>query len=228
MNKKLILFSHHFVNDVIIQRIELIKKLNPTWDVIPIGFPGNKLLNDSIIVNKLKYPNNYGIQYYVPTNHVDWYDPDLFIYEGYVKFPHYEEYFLYEYDTVSNISIESFFDTNVDFFGNNLCVPAGENWEWVKLYRKHNPYNIKFPILYAYGQSTCIYFKNHILKQCVDEVLKNRHLYKDMFCEIRGGTLVSQFTELKKGKEDISKYISWITKDITIDLTKPHFYHPVK
>jgi hypothetical protein len=49
-----------------------------------------------------------------------------------------------------------------------------------------------------------------------------------MLSEIRGGTLVSQFTELKKGRNDISKYISWVDKDITIDLNKPHFYHPVK
>lgn len=225
---KLILFSHHFVNENVINTFNNVKKLNPTWDVISIGFPGNKLLKDSVILNKSKYPNNYAIQYYASQYHVDWYDPDLFIYEGYFKFPNYEEYFLYEYDTICNVSIEEFFNTNVDFFGNNLCVPARENWEWSELYRKHNPYNTHFKTLYAYGQSTCIYFKNHILKQCVDEILKNRHLYCSMLSEIRGGTLVSQFTELKKGRDDISKYISWTTNDITVDLSKPHFYHPVK
>jgi hypothetical protein len=49
-----------------------------------------------------------------------------------------------------------------------------------------------------------------------------------MLSEIRGGTLVSQITTLKSGREDIEKYISWTSDDIKIDLNKPHFYHPVK
>jgi hypothetical protein len=49
-----------------------------------------------------------------------------------------------------------------------------------------------------------------------------------MLSEVRGGTLVSQFTTLKKGKHDIEKYISWTGKDITIDLSISHFYHPAK
>jgi hypothetical protein len=49
-----------------------------------------------------------------------------------------------------------------------------------------------------------------------------------MLSEIRGGTLISQITDLKKGRIDISKYISWTPDDINIDLTQNHFYHPVK
>ena len=49
-----------------------------------------------------------------------------------------------------------------------------------------------------------------------------------MLSEVRGGTLVSQFTNLKKGRHDIEKYISWTPNDIVIDLNKSHFYHPVK
>ncbi len=225
---KLILFSHHKVDELTIDRFNTVKKLNPSWDVIPIGFEGYELLESSIITNKEKYPSNIDIQYFASYNHVDWFDPDLFLYEGYIQKPYYDEYFLYEYDTDSNVSIESFFNTNVDFFGNGICNPAREDWDWVKLYRKHNPYNTKFPILYAYGQSTCIYFKNHILKQCVNEILTNKHLYNNMFCEIRGGMLTKKFTTLKKGRQDIEKYISWTPNDIVIDLSKSHFYHPVK
>jgi hypothetical protein len=228
MNTKVILFSHHKVDDLTIDRFNDVKKLNPSWDVIPIGFKGYELMEGSIVTNKEKYPSNKDIQYFVPQYHLDWFDPDLFLYEGYIQKPNYDEYFLYEYDTDSNVSIESFFDTNVDFFGNNLCVPARENWEWVELYRKHNPYNSYFKTLYAYGQSTCIYFKNHILSKCVNEVFTNKHLYDGMLSEVRGGTLASQFTTFKKGRHDIEKYISWTHKDITIDLSKPYFYHPVK
>ena len=228
MNKKLIIFSHYYVNDIIINRYNQLKKLNPTWDILSMGFDGYDLMPNSLVLYKQKYPTNKEIQYYVASNHLDWFDSDLFIYEGYIQRPDYDEYFLYEYDTECNVSIESFFNTNNDFFGNRICDPAAEDWDWVKLYRKHNINNYIFPTLYSYGQSTCVYFKNYILKQCVDELLKNKNLYENMFCEIRGGTLTNQFTELKKGRDDIKKYISWTSNDIYVDKNIPHFYHPVK
>jgi len=228
MNKKLIIFSHYYVNDIIINRYNQLKKLNPTWDILSMGFDGYDLIPNSVVLYKQKYPTNKEIQYYVASNHLDWFDSDLFIYEGYIQRPDYDEYFLYEYDTECNVSIESFFNTNNDFFGNRICDPATEDWDWVKLYRKHNINNSIFTTLYSYGQSTCVYFKNYILKQCVDELLKNKHLYENMFCEIRGGTLTNQFTKLKKGRDDIKKYISWTSSDIYVDKNIPHFYHPVK
>jgi len=98
----------------------------------------------------------------------------------------------------------------------------------VKQYRKLNPNNHKFNNLHSYGQSTCIYFKNHILKKCTEEILKNKSLYNNMLSEIRGGTLVSQFTTLKTGRNDIEQYISWTPDDIKFNVKIPHFYHPVK
>ncbi len=136
MNTKVILFSHHKVDDLTIERFNNVKKLNPSWDVIPIGFKGYELMEGSIVTNKEKYPSNKDIQYFVPQYHLDWFDPDLFLYEGYIQKSNYNEYFLYEYDTISNVSIESFFDTNVDFFGNGICNPAREDWDWVKLYNQ--------------------------------------------------------------------------------------------
>lgn len=228
MNTKLIIFSHHYVDETIKNRFLNLKQLNPTWDVLSIGFEGYDLIPNSLIVNKKKYPSNVSINYHVPDKSIDWFDCDLFAYDVYLQKPDYKEYFLYEYDTICNVSIDSFFDTNVNFFGSTVCNPGSESWEWVKLYRKHNLNNKKFPVLYSYGQSTCIYFKNEILKLCVNEILNNKFLYDNMFCEVRGGTIVSKFTDLKKGKSNIEKYISWTPNDIKVDLSIPHFYHPVK
>ena len=229
---KLILFSHHYVNDNIINRINNLKKLNSNWDVVPIGFEGYNLLPDSLIVNKKEYPTNKAISYHRDKeNHgkfLDWADPDIFIYDGYRQLPTYDEYFLYEYDTICNVSIDSFFRTDLDFFGNYISSPASEKWYWVEKYRLHNSENLNFPILYGYGASTCIYVNNDILSKCVNEVLTNKHLYCNMLSEIRGGTLVSKFTTLKKGKEDIEKYISWNPTLIDVDKTKDYFYHPIK
>ncbi len=102
MNKKLILFSHHKVDKLTIDRFNNVKNLNPSWDVIPIGFDGYELLECSIVTNKEKYPSNKDIQYFASYNHIDWFDPDLFLYEGYIQKPNYDEYFLYEYDTASS------------------------------------------------------------------------------------------------------------------------------
>ena len=228
MNKKLVLFSHHYVDDIVIERFNNLKNLNPTWDIIPIGFEGYNLLDGSIILNNDKFPSNQELVYFAPKYHVNWFDADLFLYEGYIQKPNYDEYFLYEYDTICNVSIESFFNTRLDFFGSTICNPGEESWEWIKLYRKHNIYNEKFKNIYSCGQTTCIYFKNHILKQCVEEVLKNNHLYNNMFSEIRCGTLVNQFTELKRGMDNIDKFISWNVNDISVNKNIPYFYHPVK
>jgi hypothetical protein len=228
MNTKVILFSHHKVDELTIDRFNIVKKLNPSWDVIPIGFEGYELLEGSIVTNRKKYPTNKTLIEFAHVHNEDWANPDLFLYDGYFQMPNYDEYFLYEYDTTSNVSIEEFFNTNVDFFGNGIRSPADEKWWWPELYRKLNPYNVEFTNVHSYGQSTCIYFKNHILKHCAEEVVKNKHLYCEMLSEIRGGTLVSQITTLKSGREDIEKYISWTSDDIKIDLNKPHFYHPVK
>lgn len=228
MKNKLILFSHHQVDSSVVDRFNNLKRLNTDWDVKPIGFDGYSLLTDSIVTKKDKYPTNFELRDTHPYHHIDWFDPDLFIYDAYLQYPNYESYFLYEYDTICNTSIDSFFDTNLDFFGNNISDPANETWEWITRYRSINKHHNHFKILYSYGQSTCIYFKNHILNKCVNELLVNKHLYNNMLSEVRGGTLVSQFTSLKKGREDIQKYISWTPNDINIDISKPHFYHPSK
>ena len=69
---------------------------------------------------------------------------------------------------------------------------------------------------------------NDIIRKCSNEVVSNKHLYNNMLSEVIGGTLVSQFTSLKKGRNDIEKYISWKQELINIDLSKDYFYHPIK
>jgi hypothetical protein len=153
-----------------------------------------------LITNKEKYPTNHELIKYSDYKHLDWADPDLFLYEGYLQKPNYDSYFLYEYDTICNVSIDSFFNTNLDFFGNNISDPAPEDWWWVEKYRQLNVYNIHFKYLFGYGASTCVYMTNDIISKCAKEVIENKHLYNNMLSEVRGGTLVSQFTNLKKGK----------------------------
>lgn len=228
MNKKLILFSHHYFDEAILERFVNLKRLNPNWDILPIGFQGYQLLPDSLVTNKDKYPVNHGLIPCTSNKHVDWTDPDLFIYDAYLQKPNYDAYFLYEYDTICNVSIDSFFDTSLDFFGNYISNPADETWWWVEKYRLLNKYNVHFNTLYGYGASTCVYLTNEIARKCANEIIKNKYLYDNMLSEVRGGTLVSQFTTLKKGRNDIEKYISWKQDLISLDKSKDYFYHPIK
>jgi hypothetical protein len=48
-----------------------------------------------------------------------------------------------------------------------------------------------------------------------------------MLSEIRGGTLVKQFTELKKPREDIRDFIWWETNGLKFGQNE-YFYHPIK
>jgi hypothetical protein len=227
MKKQLIIFSHHYVDEFVMWNFNNVKNLNPDWDILPIGFNGYSLIEHSLVVDKSLYPINDSLIPYSPIKTSDWADPDLFIYESWRKFPYYEGYFLYEYDTVCNINISSFFNINVDFFGNNINNPANENWMWVELYRKFNEYSSNFTKLYGYGQSTCIYSKNYILEQCYYELIENKKFYNSMLSEIRGGTLFKKFCELIPSRSDINDFIWWKKLEIK-NIKKEYFYHPIK
>jgi len=231
--KRLIIFSHHYVNDDIKQRFDFVKKLNSDWNIIPVGFSDYELLPNSLVIKKDKYPNNYDLKFqadndYPYKRHIDWFDADLFLYQTYFQFPNYDAYFLYEYDTISNVSIDEFFDTSLDFFGNNIWENVSESYYWLNLYRLLNPYNSSLDNISTWGQCTCIYITNQILKNVVNEVINNKHLYCNMLSEIRAGTLIKKFTDLKQGRHNIHEFISWEKSSINIDLSKPHFFHPVK
>ena len=231
--KRLIIFSHHFVNEFVTENFNKLKNLNPDWDIISVGFPNYNLLSNSLIVNKYKYPTNHDLKFqadrdYTCERHIDWFDADLFLYETYFQFPNYDAYFLYEYDTISNVSIDDFFDTSLDFFGNDIWENVSESYYWLNLYRLLNQYNSSLDNISTWGQCTAIYVTNKILKNVVNEIINNKHLYCNMLSEIRGGTLIKKFTSLKRGKHNIREFISWEKSLINIDLSIPHFFHPVK
>ena len=89
--KRLIIFSHHYVNDDIKQRFDFVKKLNSDWNIIPVGFSNYELLPNSFVIKKDKYPNNYDLKFqadndYPYKRHIDWFDADLFLYETYFQY----------------------------------------------------------------------------------------------------------------------------------------------
>ena len=86
MNTKVILFSHHKVDELTIDRFNLVKRLNPTWDVVSVGFNGYDLLPNSLFVNREIYPKNKELVEVDNLHNEDWSNPDFFLYSGYSEF----------------------------------------------------------------------------------------------------------------------------------------------
>jgi hypothetical protein len=224
---KLAIFSHHFVNDFVKWNFANLRRLNPTWDVISIGFDNYNLLQDSLVVDKSIYPSNSRLAQAFKTYNEDWCDPDFFLYEAYRRRPNYDGYFLCEYDTVGNTAINDFFDTSVDFFGNNISQPVDESWYWVEQYRRLNDFAEENLNLATCGQLACVYASARVAKLCYEEVTRNKRIYDDMLSELRLGTIVSKFCKMDKARMDIRDYIWWERAGLRFG-RKKWFYHPVK
>ncbi|MBM4316280.1 MAG: hypothetical protein FJ116_02230 [Deltaproteobacteria bacterium] len=227
----LILFAHHFVTKNIKNKFELLKQLNKKCNVKAIGFKDNKdLLLGSIIVDTKKYPNNKNVSIYF-NKHVNWTEADLFLYEAYFLYPNYKKYFLLEYDTIFNTSIEEFFPINkYNHFGSNIFNNVGMSWEFCRIYKEENKFSLGLEELASIGQTSCIYINNNLLSKISKEIIEKKEIYESMFSELRLGTLVKKFNGyLIKSRGDIDEYISWTEDGICVDIKKEkYFYHPVK
>lgn len=226
--KKAIIFTHHEDSQRTRERLENLKKLNPDWDVFPAGFKGYQLIEGSHQAVKDGLPSNKKLAEVTKLNE-DWLDPDLIFYDFYRNYSEYEGYFVYEYDTICNVPVDSFFDTSLDFVGNDVKDPAPEGWYWSILYRSINPLHTKFESLKSYGISSCLYFSNRIMRKCIEELTANRELYDSMLSEARGGTIVAMHAPLIRARPDIQNYIGWKIDDIDPDTSRDkYFYHPIK
>lgn len=226
-NNKAIIFTHFNNTDFEVENSNIIKNLNPSWDFYPIGFEGYDLLANSLVATREDYPNNTGLATITNecTDNPDWYSCDILLCEAYRQLPNYNSYFVIEYDTVCNCSIESFFELDRDFFGNNIKYDVTD-WEWTKRYLQFsNSIERDFA---AIGQSTCIYFKNYALKKFYEEMTINKAEYHNMLCELRLGTVMKSLGILNKSRDDIDKFISYEEWRIDPDFNQDYFYHPVK
>jgi hypothetical protein len=234
MSNKLIIFSHHYKDNFVYQNFDLLKRLNPSWDVISIGFTEHKedLIENSIVVDSSIYPTNEKVVEARPRSNPNWTQADLFLYDIYHLFPKYDKYFLIEYDTIFNCAIEDFFSkiNDCDHFGSNVFNRLTENWIFTKIYFKYNPNHLPLDKLGSIGQTTCVYLNNNLLKQVTSEIISNPNLYTNMDSELRLGTLIKKFVpHLINSRNDIHKFISWDTNNITLDKTIDNFfYHPYK
>lgn len=226
-NKKGVVFLTHIRNTKFENKnIEIVRQLNPEWEVIPLGFSGYNLLPNSLIAERRNYPSNYELSQLHNYNS-DWLSADILFCEGYRLKPNYDKYFFYEYDTISNVSIKNFFNLSLNCFCVDNKFPVEREWNWVEDYLKiNNNSSIKFG---AAGQTTCMFFTNKVLENYRDILISNPGgIYNNMVSELRLGTILGNEGLLNKSRADIDNFISYDVNHLNIDLNKDFFYHPVK
>lgn len=228
MIKKAIFFLHYENNNFTQENFNLLKKYNEDWDIFSIGFKEYELLDYSLKAEKENYPKNI-ITY---NRAADGMQADLLIYESYRLKPNYDKYFFLEYDTVFNTSIDSFFP---DIYKSECCTTVGyldsldPNWDHLKRYLKNNPQHIKESECSISGVTTCMCFDSGVLRKISEEVINNKKKYKEMFSELRLGSIIKKFIKPNEIKEDIDNYISWTVDNIKLDFNKKeYFYHPIR
>lgn len=229
INNKVIFFTHHTNTEFERINFEIVRNLNSGWDIIPIGFEGYNLLPGSTIAYREKYPCNYELSQKNHSNNcVDWYSADILFAEAYRHHSYYKNYFFYEYDTICNVSIDSFFDTSVPFFSTTALYPRPNNyWNWIRDYLFFK--NARDIMFGQSGVTTCVYFENSILRQYYIKLLENPYnVYDNMFSELRLGTIIGQICNPTKSRPDIDEYINWKDIYINANFDRDFFYHPVK
>lgn len=228
--KKLIIYTHFKNTEFEKINFDHLKKLNPNWDIVPVGFNNQDLIENSLSVNPETYPCNKKLSLECKCNE-NWLSCDILIAETFFNYPNYDGYFLYEFDTICNVPIENFFEINGDFLGNN-CEEniQSKPWEWINYY-KQLTLNTSSK-LGTSGQNTCMYFSKNAISHFYNEMKLNKNnIYDNMLSELRIGTIVQQKFKIKRIKETISKYVSCDPNDknlIDINLNEALFYHPVK
>jgi len=104
-NKLAVLYLHHCKNDVTLYNYNRLKKFNPDVDIYPVGFEWHDLIEGSHVVYRHdELPNNFVLNKLL--NNTTSSESDLCIYDFFLHYQDYESYFVIEWDTYCNASIQ--------------------------------------------------------------------------------------------------------------------------
>jgi len=221
-----ILFLHHNTTDVTINNFNLISKYNPTKNIYPVGFAGNDLIDRSHIVKRSKdiWPSNEFLYKKIKNKPLDWCEVDILIYDFFIHYPRLPIYFVLEWDTYCNCSLEEFYGNNLKLsnFANRIVTNEKlDDWVW---YQHLSNDQKKINNIGGMYPTTCMMFSNKLLTSMVNNVRLTPRIYDNMFSELRLGTLVqhSGYTLNEICDENISY------SEYEGDLNKIGYYHSVK
>lgn len=228
-NRVSILFLHYNTSDVTVNNYNLLKQYNPTKNVYPVGFSGCNLLDGSHEVNKSStYPSNSELD--LKINRPYWSEADLLIYDFYLKYPNLPVYYIFEWDTYCNCSLEEFYGDTLNSLSNfsHMTYTSNilQNWVWYQLLSDSQKLT---PNIAGIGPTSGLLFTKSVLSSMVNKVLSSPRSYDNMFSELRLGTLLQQCGYiLQKPFTESEKYINWKYENITFDKNIKGYYHPIK
>jgi len=102
-----ILFLHHTKSDVTIHNYNLLKKYNPNSSIFPVGFEWHDLMEGSHVVRRSdELPNNIILNNILNGGKSTSSESDLYIYDFFLHNQDFDSYFIVEWDTYCNASIE--------------------------------------------------------------------------------------------------------------------------
>lgn len=227
-NRVSILFLHYNRSNVTLQNFERVKKYNPTKNIYPIGFSGCDLIEGSHVVNKSVdiYPTNNAFLNKDENRSVEWYEADILIYDFYRFHPNLPVYFIVEWDTYCNCSLEEFYGDKLylNNFGHSVRTGGKlEDWYW---YKQLTDEQKTMKDIGGIGPTSCLLFTNKLLSLMVDRITSNPRQYDNMFSELRMGTLVQQSGYILN--EINNENITWNESLLNVDKNVKGYYHPVK
>jgi hypothetical protein len=223
-----ILFLHYKNDDVTFQNYNLIKKYNPNKNIYSIGFENHDLINNShVVYRKQSYPQNKNLNETCKKEY--WSEADLLIYDFYINNPNFSKYFIIEWDTYCNCSLEDFYGNSLNMSNFSHCIADKENLESWYWYTQLSDFQKLISNIGGIGPTTCLFFIGTVLSSIVNRMLSSPRIYDNMFSELRLGTLLKQsgYT-LNKPFLNSESYINWNIDYIKFDSSKPGYYHPIK
>lgn len=229
-NQIVILYSHHCKSDVTLHHYNLLKKYNPNIPVVPVGFTWHELIDGSHITSRQPYfPNNQLLNIHINGGKSTSTESDLILYDFYIQNQNYKSYFLFEWDTYCNCSIEEFYGDKLTL--DNFCSlhfndTNVHEWSW---YNTLTSAHKRLPKLGGIYPTSGVYLKREVLHKMVEILINNPSLYDNMQNEIRLGTLVQQagYKINQLGNDFIDfyehqEYLNNIKNGIK------GYYHPIK
>jgi hypothetical protein len=247
MKKNAIIFIHHNTNEIAKHNLELIKKFNPDCDVFTVGFSWHNLFPDSHIVYRTEdWPVNYRLNNILNCGTSS--ESDLYIYDFFMHHQEYESYFVVEWDTYCNTSIQDFYGDAMKkyqtfsafIFTNKPDLPDADKtklkyvkeWSWFGYFDQLKSDSEKkqlIPYLGGTYPTSLLFYRNNVLHDMMTILLNNPRLYDNIQNEMRLGTLIQSagYELIEHGGEtnqffEQPHYKEYISKQIK------GYYHPIK
>ena len=151
------------------------------------------------------------------------------IYDFYLNYPNLPVYFIIEWDTYCNCSLENFYGNslNMNHFSHIIHKEESlKDWIWYKKLTKNQKL---ISNIGGITPTSGMLFTKSVLSSMVNLMINNPKQYNNMFSELRLGTLLQQSGYiLTKPFFNSESYINWNIDSITFDPLKPGYYHPIK